>query len=47
MARLNQIIAIEKGIKSKSFQELAEVQKALQKPARLAGIARNYPPKFV
>ncbi|MCL1475216.1 hypothetical protein [Argonema antarcticum] len=45
MARLNQIIAIEKGIKSKSFQELAEVQKTLQKPALLAGIARNYRPK--
>lgn len=45
MARLNQIIAIEKGIKSKSFQELAEVQKMLLKPALFAGIARAYRPK--
>ncbi len=45
MARLNQIIAIEKGIKSRSFQELAEAQKALQKPALLSGISRTYRPK--
>lgn len=45
MARLNQIIAIEKGIKSRSVQELAEAQKALQKPALLSGIARTYRPK--
>ena len=45
MARLNQIIAIEKGIKSRSVQELAEAQKALQKPALLSGISRTYRPK--
>jgi hypothetical protein len=45
MARLNQIIAIEKGIKSRSVQELAAAQQALQKPALLAGIARTYRPK--
>lgn len=45
MARLNQIIAIEKGIKSRSVQELAEAHKALQKPALLSGIARTYRPK--
>src|SRR6476469_973246 len=45
MARLNQIIAIEKGIKSRSVQELAEAQKALQKPAVLSGISRTYRPK--
>lgn len=45
MARLNQIIAIEKGIKSKSLQELAEAQKALSKPALLSGISRTYRPK--
>ena len=45
MARLNQIIAIEKGIKSKSIQELAEAQKAIAKPALLAGISRTYRPK--
>ena len=45
MARLNQIIAIEKGIKSRSFQELTEAHQALQKPALLAGISRTYRPK--
>lgn len=45
MARLNQVIAIEKGIKSRSFQDLAQAQNALQKPALLSGIARTYRPK--
>ncbi len=45
MAKLNQIIAVEKGIKSRSFQELTEAHQALQKPALLAGIARTYRPK--
>jgi hypothetical protein len=45
MARLNQIIAIEKGTKSRSFHELTEAHHALQKPALLAGIARTYRPK--
>ncbi|HMA34601.1 MAG TPA: hypothetical protein VKY74_08980 [Chloroflexia bacterium] len=45
MARLNQIIAIEKGIKSRTFQELTEAHHVLQKPAQLAGIARVYRPK--
>lgn len=45
MARLNQIIAVEKGVKSRSYAELTEAHQALQKPALLAGIARNYQPK--
>lgn len=45
MARLNQIIAIKKGIKSRSAQELSEAQKFLQKPALLSGISRTYRPK--
>src|SRR5690242_7574302 len=45
MARLNQIIAVEKGIKSRSFQELTEAHHALQKPALLSGISRTYRPK--
>src|SRR5258708_16873299 len=45
MAKLNQIIAVEKGIKSRSFQELTEAHQALQKPAQLAGISRTYRPK--
>lgn len=45
MARLNQIIAVEKGVKSKSFQELTEAHHVLQKPTMLAGISRTYRPK--
>jgi len=45
MAKLNQIIAIEKGIKSRSHQELTESHQQLQKPTLLAGIARTYRPK--
>jgi hypothetical protein len=45
MARLNQIIAIEKGIKSRSFQELTEAHHALQRQAQLSGISRTYRPK--
>lgn len=43
--RLSQIIAIEKGTKSRSLQELTEAHHALQKPAILSGIARTYRPK--
>ncbi|NTV62706.1 MAG: hypothetical protein HGA65_04100, partial [Oscillochloris sp.] len=45
MARLNQIIAVEKGVKSRSFQELSEAHHVLQKPTLLAGIAHTYRPK--
>lgn len=43
--KLNQIIAIEKGTKSRSHSELTEAHHALQKPALLQGIARKYSPK--
>lgn len=45
MARLAQIIAVEKGIKAKTMAELTEAHHALQKPALLAGISRTYRPK--
>jgi hypothetical protein len=45
MAKLNQIIAIEKGTKSRTFQELTDAHQALQKPVLLSGIARTYRPK--
>ena len=45
MARLNQIIAVEKGVKSRSFQEITEAHQSLQKQSLLAGIARTYRPK--
>lgn len=45
MAKLCQIVAVEKGVKSKSFADLTEAHHALQKPALLAGISRTYQPK--
>jgi len=45
MTKLNQIIAVEKGVKSGALRELAETQGQLQKPGLLSGIARTYQPK--
>ncbi|MYW66702.1 hypothetical protein GTY65_21925 [Streptomyces sp. SID8379] len=43
--KLNQIIAVEKGVKAKAHQDLTTAHHGLQKPALLAGIARTYQPK--
>jgi hypothetical protein len=45
MTKLNQIIAVEKGVKSKSFQELTEAHHNVQKASLLSGISRAYQPK--
>lgn len=45
MPKLNQIIAVEKSIKSRSFAELTEAHHMLQKPTLLSGISRTYRPK--
>ncbi|MDT0264840.1 hypothetical protein RM844_00895 [Streptomyces sp. DSM 44915] len=45
MAKLNQIIAVEKGVKSKSYQDITAAHHQVQKPALLAGISRTYQPK--
>ncbi len=45
VAKLNQIIAVEKGIKSRSYSELTDAHQSLQKSAMLAGISRTYQPK--
>lgn len=45
MAKLNQIIAVEKSVKGRAHGEITEAYQQLQKPALLAGIARNYRPK--
>lgn len=45
MTKLNQIIAVEKGVKSGALRELAESQGSLQKAPLLAGISRTYQPK--
>ncbi len=43
--KLNQIIAVEKGIKSRSFQDLTEAHHQLQKQTLLSGISRTYRPR--
>jgi len=45
MAKLNQIIAVEKGVKSGALRDLTDAHHGLQKPALLAGISRVYQPK--
>jgi hypothetical protein len=45
MAKLNQIIAIEKDISSKTQRSLTDAYQNLQKPAPLSGISRSYRPK--
>lgn len=42
MAKLNQIIAIEKGIKSSAYGALTELNKAAQKPDLFNGFSKNY-----
>lgn len=44
-AKLNQIIAIEKGVKSKSHSAMSEVYKAAQKPAIFSGFNKSYEKK--
>lgn len=45
MPKLNQIIAIEKGVKTSSFQTLTEAHQQVQKVALLSGLSRTYRPK--
>lgn len=45
MTKLNQIIAVEKGAKSRSQRELTDAYHRIQKPALLAGISRTYRPR--
>jgi len=45
MAKLNQIIAVEKGAKNRINDAITKTYHAVQKPALLAGIARTYQPK--
>lgn len=45
MTKLNQIIAVEKGVKSKSLQDITAAHHKVQKPVPLAYISRTYQPK--
>ena len=42
---MNQIIAVEKGVKARAFAELSELNKVIQKPALFNGFAKAYQPK--
>jgi hypothetical protein len=44
MALLNQIIAIEKGIKSKAHSNISELYKKVQKPVLFNGFRKSYQP---
>lgn len=45
MAKLNQIIAIEKGIKSRVYGDITELNKAIQKPELFNGFSKIYQKK--
>ena len=45
MAKLNQIIAIEKGVKARVYGELTELHKAVQKPELFNGFSKTYQKK--
>lgn len=43
--QLNQIVALEKGVKSRAYADLSTATQRLLKPAPLSGISRTYKPK--
>ncbi|MEO5875246.1 MAG: hypothetical protein ABIQ26_09650 [Streptosporangiaceae bacterium] len=45
VTKLNQIIAVEKGVKSRTQRQLTDAHHKVQKTALLSGIARTYRPK--
>lgn len=45
MPKLNQILAIEKGVKNDAFLAITDVHQRLQKATLLAGISRTYRPR--
>lgn len=45
MAQLNQIIAVEKGVRAKATRSWTDAHRAVQQVDRLSGIARTYQPR--
>jgi hypothetical protein len=45
MAKLNQIIAVEKGVKARTQRDLTDAYHRIQKPALMSGISRTYQPR--
>jgi hypothetical protein len=42
MTKLNQVIAIEKGVKSRTYSEITDLHKAVQKPELFNGFTKTY-----
>ncbi len=42
MAKLNQILAVEKGVKTRVYAQITELHKATQKPLLMNGFEKNY-----
>jgi hypothetical protein len=45
MTKLNQVLAVEKGTKSRVYAEVTQLNATAQKPALYAGFAKNWNPK--
>ncbi len=45
MAKLNQILAIEKGLKTRVYGEFTDLHQATQKPALMNGFQKSYQPR--
>lgn len=45
MAKLNQIIAVEKGVKARAQRDVTDAYHGIQKTALLSGISRTYQPR--
>lgn len=45
MSKLNQVIAVEKGVKSRAYSEISELNKLVQKPNLFNGLSRAYQSK--
>lgn len=43
--KLNQIIAVEKGVKARTYQQISELHKVAQKAPAFEGMTRDYTPK--
>lgn len=43
--KLNQILAVEKGVKSRNYNDITDLDRQLQQPALLTGITRVYQPR--
>ncbi len=45
MGKLNQILAVEKGVKTRTYKNLSDAYKGLQKLGLITGLTRSYTPK--